>query len=408
MLTTKVHANGAGIYNNGCSPVIEWCGFRKNYAIGNGGGIFDKGGIKSIKFCLLQNNITKRGNGSGIFSADCSKLNIMATIFDRNALLDTCSGSGGSLSTKSSNIEIVNSIFTKNTSNSYGGALFIDSSSAKILNCTFSDNLSLRPGCSVTIKGSSTCNINNSILWNSRADMELYGIGFIVEYSCVKNGYAGTGNISTDPMFNDATLPEGTDGLFGSSDDGLRLEKNSPCIDILKGIAVPEIDILLLKRPWGAGSDMGAYEYEEYAQSTDNFGYLRRDGVFVPRSEIDIIDVNYHWKYIRLFSKSDYARDFRLLIPKNEYTERKNEMYLLARGIRANGSIMTDYPEVRIELYKVDEDANSLLFQSRTSSNGKRILFVNSDEYHNWPNLWAYVIYTEKGLNITVPHSQFR
>ena len=79
-----------------------------------------------------------------------------------------------------------------------------------------------------------------------------------MSYSCVQGGYAGTGNINSDPLF------------VGAGD--FHLQAGSPCIDAADGDAAPAADIEGNPR-WddtgmddiGIGTppyaDMGAHEY---------------------------------------------------------------------------------------------------------------------------------------------------
>jgi hypothetical protein len=89
-----------------------------------------------------------------------------------------------------------------------------------------------------------------------------------ITYSDIQGGYAGTGNINADPLFIDA---DGPDNIYGTADDNLRLQSNSPCLDAGSNAAVPAgvttdmegnarfIDIPGAHDP-GAIVDMGAYE----------------------------------------------------------------------------------------------------------------------------------------------------
>jgi len=99
--------------------------------------------------------------------------------------------------------------------------------------------------------------VTNSILWGNTAPTgaEIYTDSGapVVAYSCVQGGYAGTGNISDDPLFVD-----GTDGGDGWD---LQLQEGSPCIDAGTSTGAPGVDILGVSRPQGGGVDMGAYEF---------------------------------------------------------------------------------------------------------------------------------------------------
>jgi probable HAF family extracellular repeat protein len=84
-------------------------------------------------------------------------------------------------------------------------------------------------------------------------------------------GFDNGGNIDSGPFFADVGDPNGADGIFGTSDDGLRLLSNSLCIDAADGNAAGSTDITGQGRVdvnyvdnTGTGEpnyvDMGAYE----------------------------------------------------------------------------------------------------------------------------------------------------
>lgn len=87
-----------------------------------------------------------------------------------------------------------------------------------------------------------------------------------------KYGIDGGGNIDADPCFVDVSDANGSDGVFGTSDDGLYLDPCSLGIDAADGNSASEVDILGFERGdfidvanTGIGdpnyADMGAYEF---------------------------------------------------------------------------------------------------------------------------------------------------
>ena len=96
--------------------------------------------------------------------------------------------------------------------------------------------------------------MTNCIAWgNNNADIEK--TSGLVKCSCFFGGVAfGVGNIGVDPMFVNVS------GYDPTKWD-LQLQSNSPCIDKGTSEGAPEYDILGVKRPQGAGVDMGAYEF---------------------------------------------------------------------------------------------------------------------------------------------------
>jgi len=95
-------------------------------------------------------------------------------------------------------------------------------------------------------------------------------------------GTDGGGNIDEDPCFANSDNPAGTDGVFGTSDDGLRLKPDSPCIDTADGDAALDTDVCGEERldiefipNAGIGipdyADIGAYEYDNSPGYTTSF-----------------------------------------------------------------------------------------------------------------------------------------
>lgn len=89
--------------------------------------------------------------------------------------------------------------------------------------------------------------ITNCILWNNTDDLN----GCSATYSCIEDGDAGTGNISTDPDFVDA------------ANDDYHLKADSPCIDAGdNSVIVPgDVDLDGHSRISDYQVDMGADEY---------------------------------------------------------------------------------------------------------------------------------------------------
>jgi hypothetical protein len=121
----------------------------------------------------------------------------------------------------------------------------------------------------------------NTILWDEKREFE--GDGFDVEYSCVRNGFAGEGNIDDDPLFVDVDKPKGEDGIWGSYDDGLILQQKSPCIDAGKDDINVDLDITNIERPLNNGFDMGAYEIPVLlnGETMLDFGILNFNNEFI-------------------------------------------------------------------------------------------------------------------------------
>ncbi len=134
-----------------------------------------------------------------------------------------------------------------------------------LYNCTFANNEGTgTPGYPhVYTSNSGLTTITNSILWGSTNPDNLQPDLTTVNNSLVQYGYAGTGNLNADPLFNDYANGAGPDGIWGTKDDGLHLRVGSPAVNGGDNAAVPATlttDITGQERIRFNIVDMGAYE----------------------------------------------------------------------------------------------------------------------------------------------------
>ena len=231
---------GAGLTAMFSSPTIVSCVFANNVAAGEGGGLFAYGGSGSPRVvnCTFANNLAGRG---GAVSTKFGNPGFTNCVFHRNAALP---GPGGAVSGNGLGGEIFNSTFVGNRAQTPGGAI------AGILE------------------------LANVIVWDSLPDQIADTAS--VTYSCVENGYAGTGNIALDPAFVDAV------------GGNYRLGPGSPCIDLGSNQALPNdvadldgdlqvteptpLDLDLHPRTVNDTVDVGAYEACNFSLDLDGDG----------------------------------------------------------------------------------------------------------------------------------------
>jgi len=246
----------------------------------------------------------------------------------------------------------------------------------------------------------------NTILWDNNG--EVTGGSIAVNYSCIKGGYTGTGNIADDPLFVRNSQPSGDDNLFGTYDDGLRLENNSPCKDVGDETVSPELDIIGISRTIGGMPDIGAYEIAPVMSGgSDILGRLDGSGEFTPISGTPILkDLSDPWD-IRIAAGSNASRVVRLEITKNKYLDDKDSFYANVVGLDASGNSLPGAKHIRVTFYKVGSNKDNYIYQSKTASKGKYILFSSNDALQG-TNQFAHVIYmVSNKLHYEVPGDQF-
>jgi hypothetical protein len=216
------------VWNHYSSPTIEGCIFSLNTVTGSGGGIYNnRYSWPLIKQCSITSN-RALDYGGGI------------------ANHDLCSP------------EITNCKFSANTAGG-GGGIYNNSSSPMVKNCTFAAHWTFGSSDDVYNEGS-TPRFSNCIFWFAgRSGSPIYAdtsSNVEIKYSLVQGGFAGPGNINTDPQFvrNPSWLSHEID--YGD----LQLQLDSPCNDAGTRSDAPATDFESTFRPQGSGIDIGAYE----------------------------------------------------------------------------------------------------------------------------------------------------
>ena len=256
---------GGGMYNDASSPTITNTTFTSNSAFNNGGG------MENASFSApIITNTTFTGNSAsdgGGMSSSFSAPIITNTTFTGNSAV----GGGGMYNAFSSSPTITNTTFTGNSASVRGGGMEnVTSSSPTITNTTFTGNsASVRGGGGMYNSSFASTRIRNSILWGNGTEIVNDNNGVaIVGKSIIKGGFTGCGscpntNGNADPLFANAADPDGTDNLYRTADDGLRLQVGSPAINTGDNSLIPSgvtTDIAGAARIQGGTVDMGAYE----------------------------------------------------------------------------------------------------------------------------------------------------
>ncbi|NLN91811.1 MAG: right-handed parallel beta-helix repeat-containing protein [Candidatus Hydrogenedens sp.] len=248
---------GGGMTNTNSSPTITNCSFENNYSSG-GGGMENNDSSPTLTNCSFENNIGGEAGG-GILNWTA-----LATVNNCRFMNNVAGWGGGVCNLWGADAVITNCIFANNVAGE-GTGVAVQYSDATLVNCSLLDLVQTYYSFPSSLHiDDSDVTLINCILWapvSGRISKESGHGNTTVLYSCIKGGYRGEGNISSDPLFADAP-------------DNMRLSPDSPCIDAGTSSGAPGTDILGRKRPQGKGIDMGAYEYhrgdEDYVPDDDN------------------------------------------------------------------------------------------------------------------------------------------
>jgi len=205
---------------------IGWYGSYEPEADCCGGAIYCSYSSPTITHCRITNNIGDRGGA--IYCLDGAPL-ISNTLIANNTSAGDFPQSGGICCDGYS-------------------ALQIDS-------CTIVNN---SPG---GIFGTSYywTEVTNTVIWgNNKYQIQTYESVATVSFCDVQDGYAGEGNIDTDPCFFDPAAGVGAD--YDGASANWALQSTSPCINSGSQMGMPDDDLAGNARIHSDLVDMGAFE----------------------------------------------------------------------------------------------------------------------------------------------------
>ncbi|MBC8395462.1 MAG: PKD domain-containing protein, partial [Candidatus Marinimicrobia bacterium] len=243
----------------------------------SGGGIYFNSASPKIENVIIKNNDARDGGGIFSYSSSPSLTNVM--ISNNIAFY-----SGGGISyTFANNPTLTNVIITENTAEWGGGIAFFNTESPILMNVTITGNTADAIGWGDLVGGGIYCSnasptLVNCILWNNSPNAIIATGGsdtVTATYSDIEGGWAGVGNIDSNPLFTD------------TENGDYNLQDSSPCIGAgIDSIDIegtwyytPDTDIEGNSRPDPAGSnpDMGAYENELPSRIVNNI-FVSNDG----------------------------------------------------------------------------------------------------------------------------------
>jgi predicted outer membrane repeat protein len=268
---------GGGIANYSLSnPTLTNCTISGNAAVYGGGVCNMDGSSPTMTHCILSKNSASDSGGGMLTDLHCQPI-ITACAFNSN----TATNQGGGVHNQSSST-LADCLFSRNSS-PLGGAISTSSVDGvlgvlSLVNCTLAGNSADTNGGGLYIGANMTASLANCIAWanTAQAGPQIHGTA-MVSYSCVQEGWTGTGNIMTDPL------------LVDPANDDLRLSAGSPCIDAGDNTAVPaSVATDAAGNPrfvddpatpdTGSGTaplvDMGAHEYQPTPADFTNDGHV--------------------------------------------------------------------------------------------------------------------------------------
>ncbi|MCB0587142.1 MAG: right-handed parallel beta-helix repeat-containing protein [Phaeodactylibacter sp.] len=233
---TTIDAEGENLYGfyahqgEGQGTVIK--GFRIVNA--SSAGISLDSGSPKVQDCIIENNTR------GLFLQSTDGI-IEGCIIRNNS-------SGGGIHSRSGTADAIvrNCLLARNYSNLEGGGIYItNSQSPTFINCTIVSNEARTRGGGVFAFNGWPIRMRNCILWGNVApeDPGITAESSDITYSNIQDGWTGTGNINTNPVF------------VNRYTEDYHLHSISPCID--KGD--PEDDFSHEPQPNGGRINMGAY-----------------------------------------------------------------------------------------------------------------------------------------------------
>ena len=246
---------GGGVLNFGTSPILLNCTIVGNSAKSNGGGMYchsSTNGV-TVENCRFSRNSARSGGGlaytgsfvsmidssvtsnSADFAGGMRNSDANLTMVNCLVLKNSSSSHGGGISNSLTTATLTNCVIARNTTNGTGGGMNNSSSSPHLVNCTLFGNFAQRGGGAIHNWNFASAMLRNCISWNNTTSGGISEeISFNsdstaeVQYSCIKGGYLGIGNIDADPLFVNL---DGPDDIIGTDDDNFRLQPGSPAID---------------------------------------------------------------------------------------------------------------------------------------------------------------------------------
>ncbi len=305
----------AGRANNSSSTGIIYSGV--SYLGYNGAGMYNEASSPSLTNMTFSDNTASGGGGMRNNSSSPNLTNVI--FYDNTALV------GGGMYNDNANPSLTNTTFFENSGlfGASGAGMYNDTSTPTLYNTVFFDNKN-GTGPISDIDGS---NINSNSAHNA-SDGTGGGINTTNPATFV-NLSATAANV----IFKDATNPAGSDGIFGSLDDGLIPTNGSPLIDVGDNSQLPSgitTDITGQPRIIASTIDIGAYEYNNITLNTSEINQENDKASIFPNPLETILHIK---SPMSVTAAKVYTMKGQLLYSRTDIDIKSLELSELASGI---------------------------------------------------------------------------
>ena len=290
---TAKWTGGGGIYNNSVPLTITDSHIDSNILTADiaaaGGGLRLTGAKTTTVTNTTVNSNTTAGAGGGIYVAGSATLVFTGGSINSNTASSVNNGNAGGVAVVSATLTISKADIRGNKGEIYGGGIYSATSTTSITNCTITGNLAKgdwgdgggiylasntvnltnssvagnyakRYGGGIRVAGG-TFTVKNSILWGNFAfnsGLQIYGAPS-VSYSDIEGGFAGTGNINSDPSFVSFLAGDKATSTTPKTTGDYHIQGGSPVINFGTATGAPTDDIDGQLRT--GNPDMGSDEY---------------------------------------------------------------------------------------------------------------------------------------------------
>jgi predicted outer membrane repeat protein len=331
---------------------------------------------------LILNNVTISHNEARQYMGDSYDIRGGGIYVDGggNVILENVTVSdnssweyGGGIYSAGANTSLKNVIIFCNFGSVAGEGIYVDGGNVILENVTMSDNYGGLASNGIDSDGGSI-SIINSIIWDN---ISVGSSSVDITYSDILCGYAGVGNIDTDPLFV----------------AGYHLQSTSPCIDA--GNPDPQYD-----DPDGTIADMGAYYFHHLAPPSANFtvdtltGYSLFNFTDLTRHGSGVLD-EWYWDF-------GDGNNSSLQNPAHEYL---SGVYTVALTVTSDDdSTDTEIKVDYITVYSTDAPASPTDLQIDITGDDAILTWsVVDTTFSGYPsNVTAYIVY-----NSLDPYSNF-